>query len=488
MDFSALVTAVAHGNYAGLEHDSRQVRPGDIFVALSGQYDDGWRYAPEAVARGATLVVTDRPLSPQLPHVLVENPRQALAILAQAFHNEPSRRFRLTGVTGTNGKSTVTHLLEAIFAAADFTTGVSGTVYQKLGDQIQEAAMTTPDALALGRLFRAMADLGTAEVAMEVSSHALEQERVTGLAFDTAVLTNLRRDHLDYHHDLASYWRAKERLFHLLVESPKPNPTAVINSDDLTGAGLRLPSRLRIVTFGLAPAADVSATNMIFRGWTTSFRLRTPTGETTVHLGRPGRFNVENALAAAAVAFSRGLDLSVIRYGLETAGPLAGRCEVIIKKPYTVMIDFAHNPAGLEALLEMARNYTNSRVILVFGAEGGKDPGKRQGMGAVAGRLADLTILTSDNIHYEEPGRIAAQVAEGLRQSGGRYHLELDRRRAIEAALSSARPGDLVLIAGKGHERFQTVGDQKIPFEDGHVVTETLAGSTVSPVRPKSSL
>jgi UDP-N-acetylmuramoyl-L-alanyl-D-glutamate--2,6-diaminopimelate ligase len=458
----------------GVAHDSRRVEPGDLFVALVGQRFDGRRFVADAVGRGAVAVVGPPPEAAgagiPVPWLVTGAPRAALGPLAARVYRHPDREMVMAAVTGTNGKSTVATLLAAIFEAAGRPAGFLGTLGYRFRERTYAGGFTTPEASDLFRTLRAMRDAGAGAVAMEVSSHALAMGRVAGAAFDVAVFTNLSRDHLDYHPDLEDYFAAKKRLFSLLKEGGK----AVVNLDDPYGRRLaaELPGAL---TYGEEGAVAVRQVELDPRGIRGT--LVTPRGALPFASRLVGRYNLDNLLAAAAAAEALALPHASIAAALAAEGPVPGRMELIDRgQPFPVYIDYAHTDAALTAALRSTRELTGTReVAVVFGCGGDRDPGKRPLMGRVAGELADLPVATSDNPRSEDPLAILAAVEEGLKASGNRrYRIIPDRRQAIRAAISEAGPGWTVLVAGKGHEREQVVGDRKLPFSDLEEVERAL--------------
>ncbi len=486
----AIVCAGDDVEIAGIAVDSRQVRPGDVFFALPGQRTDGSRYATDAVTRGArAVVVAGEVWLPGVTVVGTDDPARLLGAAAARFHGDPSAGLTLVGVTGTNGKTTTTYLLEAIWAAAGHRPGVIGTIAYRYGGTVTPAPLTTPDALTLQHLLAAMRAEGTTHVAMEVSSHALTQDRVAGCRFDAAVFTNLTRDHLDFHADIESYFAAKASLFlDHLPRSAKAEPIAVVNVDDPAGARLAAVVRARCVTVGRDPRATV-------RPRTVSTSLAGTHGVLELD-GRAlpfesrlvGAPHVENILGAAATAWALGVAPEAIAAGLAAATPPPGRLEQIAGPGFTVVVDYAHSPDALARVLDVLRPLTAGALIAVFGCGGDRDRGKRPLMGDAAARRSDLVVLTSDNPRTEEPGRILADIEAGVRQAGmvplarpmpgaRGYLVEPDRRRAIALALGLARPGDLVLVAGKGHEDYQIVGTEKRHLDDREQVRYALEQS-----------
>ena len=460
----------------GVEHDSRQVRSGDLFVALPGARFDGRAFAAAAVAAGAVAVVGPEPgeLAPGIavPWLVAEDPRALLGPLAARAYGHPDRELTLAGVTGTNGKSTVATLIAAVLDAAGRPAGFIGTLGYRFRDRTYAGGHTTPEASDLFRILRQMRNDGAAAVAMEVSSHALAMGRVGGAQFDAAVFTNLTRDHLDYHRDFEDYFAAKRQLFEML----KPGGRAAVNVDDPYGRRLaaELPDALTFGERGEVSARQVALTTAGIRG-----TLVTPRGEVPFTSSVLGRYNLSNLLAAAAAAETLGLPHAAVAAAFAAQRPVPGRMEPVDRgQPFPVYVDYAHTDAALDAALRSAREMVGvERVAVVFGCGGDRDAGKRPLMGRVAGELADLVIATSDNPRSEDPLAILAAVEEGLKASGSRsYRLVPDRRAAIREAISAAAaaPGWAVVVAGKGHEQTQTIGDRKLPFSDLEEIGKAL--------------
>jgi UDP-N-acetylmuramoyl-L-alanyl-D-glutamate--2,6-diaminopimelate ligase len=453
--------------------DTRAVTPGALFCCVPGARVDGHDLAGKALDAGAAALCVQRPLDLEAPQLVVGKVREVLAPLADAFFDHPSGRLDLVGVTGTNGKTTTTFMLEAIFRAAGRTPGVVGTVEVRVGDARKAAVHTTPEAPDLQRLLAEMADAGVQAAAMEVSSHGLALRRVDGTRFRAAVFTNLTQDHLDFHADLDEYFRAKRRLFTAAF-----TPLGIVNLDDPHGRLLAATGEVAMVTTGTDDDADWRASEVAASLDGTSFRVRSPAGSRLVRLRLPGGFNVANALGALAAADAVGIDLDTAVAGLEALAGVPGRFErVDAGQPFTVLVDYAHTPDSLANLLRAARAVTRGRVIVVFGCGGDRDRAKRPLMGEIAGRLADLAVVTSDNPRSEPPEAIVDQVAAGVARGAGPggFRVEVDRRAAIRAALALAGPGDAVLVAGKGHEQGQELaGGRKVPFDDRLVAAEEL--------------
>ena len=462
----------------GVTHDSRSVRAGGVFVALRGLRAEGADFAPAALAAGAAAVVAERPASAAsgVPWIVVPDARLALARLAAEFHAHPSRQMQVVGITGTNGKTTTSYIVSAIFEAAGIACGVMGTVSYRIGDRELPATRTTPEAPELQSLLRQMADAGCGACAMEVSSHALALRRADAIEFAAGVFTNLTRDHLDFHADMEDYFAAKRRLFEML---PAGAP-AVVNVDDPRGAAMAEAGG-RPVTYAVNRAADVTAGPLAVSLHGLEFDVRLPQGTIHVTSALVGRPNVYNILAAAAVAAAFDLPFDAVEHGIARLQGVPGRFERVSTSAdeVTVIVDYAHTDDALRNLLEMARPLATRRLITVFGAGGERDRTKRPLMGMVAARLSDVVVVTSDNPRSEEPQRIIDEINLGAqpeaRQRGVSIVTIVDRRDAILHAVGAAGAGDVVLIAGKGHEKYQEIAGRSLPFDDGAVAREALA-------------
>ncbi len=465
---------------AGIADDSRHVRRNDCFVAVPGFKSDGRRFVAQAVERGASLVVTEgeAPAAPAVATVLVPSARAALGRLADAYYGHPSRDLTLVGITGTNGKTTTSYLVEALLRALGLRTGVIGTIQYVLGGERRPAGQTTPEALALQSMLARMRDHGVRGVAMEVSSHALALARVDELAFDVAVFTNLTQDHLDFHGTFDAYRAAKRHLFELLSRSTKTRPIAVVNADDPSGAAMTRGLPLPVLTFGLGAGADIRA--LRHESTLTGIRLIAVTPRGQLQLASPliGEHNVMNLLGAIATGIVLGLEDGAIVRALGDVGGVPGRFEQVrAGQPFLVVVDYAHTPDALERVLVTARKLTPGRLGVVFGCGGDRDRGKRPIMGEIAVRLCDRVWVSSDNPRSEPPEAIIAEVVAGVRRVAGAEHrwaADPDRRAAIAQALGWARAGDTVVIAGKGHETYQLVGSDVLPFDDRAVAHEIL--------------
>jgi UDP-N-acetylmuramoyl-L-alanyl-D-glutamate--2,6-diaminopimelate ligase len=463
---------------AGLAYDSRQVAPGTLFFCVPGFRSDGHNFAPRAVEDGAVALVLERPLGLGVPEVLVPSVRAAMGPVASRFYGDPSASLRVVGITGTNGKTTTAFLARALLQAAGEQTGLLGTVTSIVGGQERPVQRTTPEAIDLQAGFREMLEGGDRACAMEVSSHALELGRAGGIRFAAAVFTNLTQDHLDFHPSMEDYFLTKRSLF-LPGEGPPPG-VSVVNVGDPYGR--RLANEIEGArTFALDGPADYSATGLRCDSAGCHFDLHTPVGAREASLPMPGRFNVANALGALATVHALGFDLDTLVDALRRGVRVPGRFEPVdAGQDFAVLVDYAHTPDSLENVLRAARDIAEGRVISLFGAGGDRDRGKRPLMGEISARLADVTLVTSDNPRSEEPAEIVAEIVAGVPPaalSDGSVHVEVDRRAAIEQALSLAMPDDVVVIAGKGHEQGQELADgRREPFDDVTVARELLTG------------
>ena len=459
----------------GVAQDSRQVRDGDVFVAWRGTAADAHDFVADAASRGAAAAVVERAVEADLPQLVVRDGRRAAALVADRIMGSPSDSLLAVGVTGTNGKTTTASVIQHLLSP-EIPTAVVGTLGLVEADgkvRPGTEGLTTPGPVQIAVWLRELVDGGTEAVVLEASSHALEQARLDGVRFDVAVFTNLSQDHLDYHGDMARYRQAKLRLVELVME----DGAVVLNADEEAWKGLEAGPR-RVVTFGLESEAELRAVDVRLGAAGSVFTLQTDEGGHAVHLPLVGRYNVENALAAAGAVLAAGLPLERIVERLATTPPVAGRLEPVVSEPFSVLIDFAHTPAALEGALQAIRPLTAGRLIVVFGAGGDRDRTKRAPMAETADRLADVVVLTSDNPRTEDPEAIIDDLAAAIPGTG--YLREADRRKAIAVALREARPGDTVLLAGKGHESYQVIGTEKQPFDEKAIVLDALSEMGVS--------
>ncbi len=482
MRLSELVERLPEGQLAGdpaleiaeVSHDSRRLGPGALFVAIHGLATDGNRFVDAARKKGAVAVCSEQPPRGEGAWLQVPDAREALALLSAAALGDPGRSLELVGITGTNGKTTTAYLVDAAVRAAGEKCGMVGTVEYRVGDRVAEASRTTPESSDLQELFREMVDAGCRRAVLEVSSHSLALKRVHGLQFQVAVFTNLTRDHLDFHGDVDSYFLAKRILFDSLL---KKDGRAIVNLDDDRAAQVVKASRAPVWTYSLEkPGADLFAEDVRLSLEGARFRARTPLGPIEIETPLVGRFNVKNTLAALGTALALGLPPETARRGISSLAGVPGRAErVQAGQAFTVLVDYAHTDDGLKNLLETVRDLQPTRLITVFGCGGDRDRSKRPLMGAVASRLSDVVVLTSDNPRSEPPEAILDEIRRGIPASrAGDTLVVPDRREAIARALGMGAPGVVVVIAGKGHEAVQVLRDRSVPFDDRQVVREIL--------------
>ena len=453
----------------GLAFDNRLVAPGTLFFCVPGFTRDGHDFAPDAIARGAVALVAERPLGLDVPEVLVDDVRAAMARAAARFYGDPTASLQVIGATGTNGKTTTAYLTRALLEASGRSCGLLGTVKSVVGGVEDKTARTTPEAIDLQRTFRAMLDAGDVACAMEISSHALELRRADGVRVAAAIFTNLNQDHLDFHPTMEDYFQAKRRLFASSLTSVR-----IANADDAYGRRL-IEEFDGVVTFAIEREADYRAVEVRFDGTGCDFTALTPDGSFAARVPIPGRFNVLNALGAWAAV--RAVGAPVEASWLEHAAVAPGRFQPVdAGQPFSVVVDYAHKPDALEQVLRAARELASGRVIVVFGAGGDRDRGKRPLMGEIAARVADFALITSDNPRSEDPEAIIDEIEAGI-PAGAHATVEraADRRASIFRAIAMARPGDVVVIAGKGHEPGQEFeGGRVEPFDDRTVAREAI--------------
>ena len=458
-----------------LAYDSRRVEPGTLFFAIQGEKADGHRFIPQALSQGAVAIVSERPAPAELASRWVKVPviRRALSEAARAFLGHPESRLRLAGITGTNGKTTTAYLLESILRSSGVTAGLFGTIEYHLGARSLPAGNTTPESLDLAAYFDELVRAGGSAAVMEVSSHAVAQERVWGFPFAAAVFTNLTGDHLDYHHTMEEYFRAKRRLFEGLGTSPPA--VAAINIDDPWGVRLLELSYARFVTYGLRSEAAVRVKHHSQELSRLCATFSLPRGEIEIESALIGRSNLMNILAAVAAAEGLGVSEEAIREGVRALRRVPGRFERVDQgQPFLVVVDYAHTDDALRNVLTTARELVRGRLIVVFGCGGDRDRSKRPLMGEAAGELADIVVLTSDNPRSEDPLAIINDALVGVQRTGRHCLLETDREEAIRRGLEQARDGDVVVIAGKGHEAYQIFSDRTVPFDDREVARRVL--------------
>jgi len=496
LDGAEFLSQSGNPDVTGVEYDSRRVKPGYVFVAMRGETSDGNGFIDEAIQSGAVAIVTDSPAETPREGVawaLVPHGRRALARISQNFYKRPAERIPITGITGTNGKSTTAFLIESILTAAGRKSALIGTIEYRVAGNVYPAPHTTPEALELARLLSEALGQGATDAVMEVSSHALAQQRVFGIAFDVAVFTNLTRDHLDYHQTMDEYFASKRVLFEGCgTDAPR---AVVTNLDDEYGAELADFSRKRsstVLTYGWS-RGDFHADEPDITPRGTRLDIVTPNEKLAVFSPLIGRVNVYNILAAAAASFARGANAESIAAGVAALTYVPGRFQrVDCGQPFTVVVDYAHTDDALRNLTSLAREFVSrggagERVITLFGCGGDRDRAKRPLMGDAAGRGSDFVVLTSDNPRSEDPRAIINDALVGLQKSGVKYAVEPDRRKAIALAINDARPGDIVLLAGKGHEKVQTMQDGPHPFDDVEVAREVLKAAGFDGASPSTA-
>ncbi len=467
-------------------YDSRMAGPGSLFFALRGAAVDGHSFIARAIEAGAACLVVedDAGVTPGVRYVKVPDARLAMSLMSAAFYGHPSSSVPMIGITGTNGKTTTTYLIESVLEKAGFPAAVLGTINYRFGETTIPAPHTTPESVDLQRILRQLVDRGARAVVMEVSSHSLEQRRVDGCRFDVGIFTNLTRDHLDYHNDMESYFASKQRFFSQLLapDQAKPVRHAVVNIDDPAGRRIADASACQVLTYGIVAEADVSARDVVFSTSGIAGILVTPVGEAGFSSKLVGRFNLYNILAAAAATHALGIPPAVIRAGIEVHGKVEGRLEPVENsRGVTILVDYAHTGDALENVLKTIREVAKGRIITVFGCGGDRDRGKRPIMGEIAARYSDLAIITSDNPRTEDPEDIINEVRAGVEPIGLREYARAElagdfdekgfisvvsRRDAIRLGVRLSKPGDILLVAGKGHEDYQIIGKEKFHFDD----------------------
>ena len=450
----------------GITHDSRYVKPGYLFVCLEGLRVDGHLFAGQAVEKGAAAVVATKPLYLPVPVIMVKDSRHALSYFSDRFFASPSKNLHVVGVTGTNGKTTTTHFLQSIYRAAGRPCAVIGTVGILIDKDYLSGGLTTPEAFDLHRTFAALRDRNIGPVAMEDSSHSMAWQRVEHVVFDTAVFTNLSHEHLDFHKTMEEYFRAKAHLFELVAKADRTQ--AVINRDDPYGRQLASLTDLKVLTYGMQEGADVRGYLAASSVKSTLLTVRYQKKDFELHVHLPGEFNAYNALAAAATALAEGFQPDVIALGIDAVEAVPGRLEAVnYQQEYSIFIDFAHTPDGLEKVLQTLSAMPHRRVITVFGCPGDRDKAKRPVMGRIAELYSDLVVVTSDNPATESPDAIISDILRGMET---KPVVLPDRNEAVRYVLSVAEKGDIVLLAGKGHENYQIIGDKHVPYSDRQAV------------------
>ncbi|MBQ7278876.1 MAG: UDP-N-acetylmuramoyl-L-alanyl-D-glutamate--2,6-diaminopimelate ligase [Clostridia bacterium] len=452
-----------------IDYDSRKAGPGSLFCCLRGEKTDGHRFAAQAVKQGAAALIVEERLPLNVPQLLVSDGREAMARAAACFYDHPERKMTMLAVTGTNGKTSTTYMLKAVLEEAGQTVGLIGTIHNLIGEEVIETERTTPESVDLFALLALMYQKGVNTVVMEVSSHALAQNRVAGIVYEAALFTNLTQDHLDYHKTFEAYRAAKKRLFY-------QTRLAIVNDDDPAASFMKADLPCPVWTTGIYQQGDFWARSIDITTAGASFHLFTPKGDGRVNLHISGLFSVYNAMGTAALAMAAGIPFNTIRKGLEKLMCVVGRLQAAntFGRPYSVYVDYAHTPDALKNVLTTARGFAKGRLICVFGCGGDRDHGKRPIMGEISGHNADYTIITSDNPRTEEPLSIIKSIEDGVRRTANPYAVEPDRQKAICLALDMGGEGDVIVIAGKGHETYQEVNGVKHHFDDREIVETYL--------------
>ncbi len=476
MLFSELVGkdwAMEHDDFVvtGIAYDSRAVERGNVFVCIKGYNQDGHKYAKMAEEKGASAIIAQDKVDVDIPVYYTNNSRRMIADIASRFYGHPSKKFKLIGVTGTNGKTTITYLVKSILETAKKRVGVIGTNKNIIGDKVlitQSNTPTTPNSLELQKLFSEMVEENAEYVVMEVSSHALELDRVYGCEFQVGIFTNITQDHLDFHGTMENYLKAKAKLFDI-------SDVGVINIDDDGGKKIAKNMRGDCITVGINENAMLQAKDIKITSKGSDFKLEYDGKEYQMHMQIPGKFSVYNAICAVGAALCLGIDMETIKQGLANVKGVVGRVEVVpTNTDYTVLIDYAHTPDGLENIISTVKEFAENRVITLFGCGGDRDNTKRPIMGAIAGKLSDYCIITSDNPRTENPMSIIDEIEAGMKTTDCDYTVIENRREAIAYALNFAKKGDVIILAGKGQETYQIIGREKVDFDEREVVRECL--------------
>jgi UDP-N-acetylmuramoyl-L-alanyl-D-glutamate--2,6-diaminopimelate ligase len=459
----------------GIAYDSRQIQPGDLFVAIKGEKTDGARFIDQAVRLGAAAIASeDFPgTKPAIACLTVDDARKFLAEASRILYRDPSAKIKMVGITGTNGKTTTSYLMHSLFKHAAIPACLIGTIGMKIGERSFPTKHTTPEASDLMRFLNQARTEGCTHGAMEVSSHSLALKRVFGIKFSVGVFMNLTQDHLDYHGDMETYFQAKGLLFS--CDNENRTEAAVINSDDVYGERLAKQTTCPVLRFGFNDSAEVRVLKFHSRADGSELKLATPAGEITFNLQLTGRPNAYNIMAATGAALCLGMNPDQIRNGIESLKGVPGRLELVqAGQDYSVIVDYAHTPDALENVLNIVHELPHSRIITVFGCGGDRDRKKRPIMGEIATRISDLVFATSDNPRSEDPLEILKEIEPGLRLGSAPYQIMPDRKEAIATAIASASKGDIIIIAGKGHEDYQIIGDKTLPFDDREVARELM--------------
>ncbi|WP_223596007.1 UDP-N-acetylmuramoyl-L-alanyl-D-glutamate--2,6-diaminopimelate ligase [Neobacillus bataviensis] len=462
-----------------IENDNRKVQNGSLFICIKGYTVDGHDFADSAVEKGAVAILAERPLPLKVPVIIVQDTTRAMAVLADAFYGQPTKKLHLIGITGTNGKTTTSHLIEKIFSDQKKKTGLIGTMYTKIADKVMETKNTTPESLTLQKTFQHMVDEGVEAAVMEVSSHALDLGRVHGCDYNVAVFTNLTQDHLDYHKTMEEYQRSKSLLFAQLgntYEYSKPK-FAVLNADDPASDMFRRSTAAHVITYGIEEKADFQATNIQMTSAGTNFELVIGKSKYSINMQLIGKFSVYNVLASIAAAYVSRIPLADIIKSIENVEGVSGRFELVnAGQDFTVIVDYAHTPDSLENVLKTIKHFAKKRIFVIVGCGGDRDRTKRPLMAEIACKLATDPIFTSDNPRSEDPLAILKDMEAGVKYPQYVYTIIPDRKEAIKSAIQQADDGDVVLIAGKGHETYQIIGTQVYDFDDRLVALDAIKG------------
>jgi UDP-N-acetylmuramoyl-L-alanyl-D-glutamate--2,6-diaminopimelate ligase len=461
-----------------IQQDSRLIEEGDLFIAKKGFCTDGHKFIDQAIKNGAVCIVLedDVEVKSGITYIWVRDTEDILAYLSSRYYNEPSKYISLIGVTGTNGKTSTTYFIKSILDVNNIKTGIIGTTGIITNETVESIKNTTPDPLVINKTLRKMIESDIKACVMEVSSHSLDLKRVEYLDLDIGIFTNLTKDHLDHHKTMENYYKSKLKLFY------KTSKCNIINVDSSYGMKIidDLKNKIYTLTYGIENKADVFANNIEYYKNKVKFQLNFNEQSIVIELNIPGKFNIYNALAAASCGLILGLDLNDIKRGLENLKGIKGRLEVLpINKDFTVIIDFAHTPDGLEEVLKNLSYIANGRIIVVFGAGGNRDRTKRPEMGEIVGMYSDIPIVTSDNPRFEDPLKIIEDVVKGVEKTSTRYKIIVDRKEAIEYALDIAEPNDIILLAGKGHENYTIIGDNIYPFNEREIVLNYLKDKSI---------
>ncbi|MCM3408981.1 UDP-N-acetylmuramoyl-L-alanyl-D-glutamate--2,6-diaminopimelate ligase [Metabacillus litoralis] len=460
---------------SSLDMDSREVKPGSLFICIKGYTVDGHDFAQKAVEQGAVAIVAERNLDLDVPVIVVKDTKRSMAVLADIFYGQPTHSMHLIGVTGTNGKTTTTHIIEKIFNEANKQTGLIGTMYIKIGNQQKEVKNTTPESLTLQKTFAEMKEQNVSDAIMEVSSHALHLGRIHGCDFNVAVFTNLTQDHLDYHKTMEAYKYAKGLLFAQLGNKFDHNDLkiAVLNEDEEASEDFKRMTAAKILTYGIDRPADIKANNIKMTSKGTMFQLVTPVGIRNVTIQMVGKFSVYNVLAAVSASLASSVDLDTIVTAIESMEGVRGRFELVDGgQDYTVIVDYAHTPDSLENVLKTVKQFAEGRIFCIVGCGGDRDKTKRPLMAKIAVTYSDEPVFTSDNPRSEDPQVILQEMEEGV--AGNQYTSIISREEAITYAVKKARKGDVILIAGKGHETYQIIGNEVFDFDDKEIALNAI--------------